>query len=147
MTKAAAQVRGFVHFHNLSISCSDSLVSLHISFTGYPSAFIVRAIAFRSSLILTFIYCRYLAYSAFHFRPDMQRLQALTFIPKTEQNVVVIFVLYKWKTDNVMFIIVWRKIFIRTKVKDSVHHRFMNTDFYFLFVSFLKFPQSLDSVF
>lgn len=37
----------------------------------------------RRLLILTFVYSGYIMYSALHLCADMQRLQTLTFIPKT----------------------------------------------------------------
>ena len=56
-----------------------------------------------------------------HFCADIERLLTLAFIPKTEKNIVVVFVLYKRKTNNVMFITVWRKVFISAKIKHPVH--------------------------
>lgn len=70
-------------------------------------------------------------YSTLHFCADMQRLQALAFITKTKKNIVVVFVFYERKTDNVMRIAVWQKVLISAKIKHPVHDRFMNTDFNF----------------
>ena len=80
---------------------------------------------------LFFVYGSYILYSALHFGTDMQRLQTLTFIPETEKNIVVEFVLNERKTNNIMLITVRRKVFIRAIIEYPVHDRFMNANFDF----------------
>lgn len=70
-------------------------------------------------------------YSTLHLCADMQRLQALAFVSKTEKNIVMVFVLDERKINNVILVTVWRKVFIRAKIKYPVHDRMMNTNFDF----------------
>lgn len=66
---------------------------------------------------------------AFHLPTDMGRLQTFAFVAKTEENIVIIVILYKRKPDKEVIITVRGKVFISTIIQNRVQDRFMDADF------------------
>ena len=65
----------------------------------------------------------------FYFFSNRERFQTLTFIAETEKHIIVIISINKGKVYKEMVISIWNKVFIRAKIKHSVHNRFMDTEF------------------
>ena len=80
-------------------------------------------------LALTAVQGRQSMYPALQLCSDVRRFQALAPIPKAQKDIIVIVVLYKRETNEVMRIAVWQNILSGAKIKDPIHHRTMDPQF------------------